>query len=75
MADIITNGNMLRKCLTEASALEQLNDKLVRLNELVSELSYLYDQHPELNDLVSLGKLTPMSLDEWSAEINTWLHP
>jgi len=39
------------------------------LEAVVGHLSRLYEEHPELNDLVDIQNIIPMSLDDWEAEI------
>lgn len=50
-----------------------LKMQMYSLHLVVSRMSALYEQHPELNDQVDIQRLIPMSLDEWKCELEDWL--
>ena len=46
-----------------------LCNRLDVLANAVQSMSRLYESHEELNDLVDISNVVPMSLDEWYLEI------
>lgn len=48
---------------------ERVIEELRDLETVVQRMSTLYDQNPDLNDLVDISKIIPLSLDEWYCEI------
>ena len=60
-------------CENEPQPEAQLKALVLKLGATVQEMSDLYDKVPSLNDTISLGKIIPMSLDEWAFAIDLWI--
>jgi len=45
----------------------------VRIKEQVDFLYRMYEKYPELHDVMDIQKIIPMSLDEWSLELGSWI--
>ncbi len=52
--------------MTKAELLRKVVDELKGIKKHVGELSKIYEQNPELNDIICISNIIPMSLDEWS---------
>ena len=52
--------------MTKAELLRKVVDELKGIKKHVGELSKTYEQNPELNNIICISNIIPMSLDEWA---------
>lgn len=71
LEDSIGRWNAL--CENKPQPERELITLVKKLRDTVQEMSNLYERFESLNDTITMGRITPMSLDEWVMEIYEWI--
>lgn len=69
--DSIYRWNAL--CENKPQPERELVELVCKLQHVVQDMSDLYTKCDSLNNTISLGKIIPMSLDEWAFAIDLWI--